>query len=74
MHIRIQSGSEVFNAMRKLNPNVKIILVSGYAKESDVKHLLTQGALGFLQKPFNLQEFSRHITEAVASSPQRHPA
>ena len=58
------NGSEVFGALRKLRPDARVLIVSGYSKGDDVQRLLDQGAQGFLQKPCNLRE----LTEAISSA------
>jgi len=46
-------GSETFGELRKIDPNVKIVLCSGYSKDEKVDALLGDGAEGFVQKPFD---------------------
>ncbi len=49
-------ATEVFFALKELNPSVKVILCSGYSKEGDASMLLENGAEAFLQKPFDVSE------------------
>jgi PAS domain S-box-containing protein len=58
-------GSEVFDHIRKLRPNVKILLSSGYNMDFQASSLLGQGCNGFIQKPFNLKAFSAKIREIL---------
>jgi CheY-like chemotaxis protein len=57
------SGSEVFQALRSLKPDIKVILCSGYSNEgfAGIDKLLKSGASGFVQKPFT----SKTIATAV---------
>jgi two-component system, cell cycle sensor histidine kinase and response regulator CckA len=46
------SGKETFRWLRKLQPQIKVLLTSGYLDQARVKDLLDAGALGFLPKPY----------------------
>ena len=51
------SGRETFHALRKLNPELKIILSSGYSQEHELRDLLEQRVEAFIPKPYNVQKF-----------------
>ncbi len=46
------SGEEAFDEMRRIRPDARIILVSGYSGEKATEHFAGKGLAGFLQKPF----------------------
>ncbi len=52
------SGKEVFYALRTLDPEVKVIIASGYGMDKDIQNLLDHGVLEFVQKPFTLEKLS----------------
>ncbi len=60
------SGKETLAALRKINPDVRVILSSGYSEET-VRHQLDTEPSDFLQKPYSLQQLIRkvrqHMTE-----------
>lgn len=56
------SGPEVYRELQKINPNVNIILASGYSMESQAEELMNMGCAGYLQKPFTLAELSQAIS------------
>ncbi|MEJ2641876.1 MAG: response regulator, partial [Desulfosarcinaceae bacterium] len=58
-------GSEVFDHIRKLRPDAKILLSSGYNMDFQASSLMGQGCDGFIQKPFNLKSFSSKIREIL---------
>jgi PAS domain S-box-containing protein len=60
-------GSDVFDHIRKLRPDAKILLSSGYNMDFQASSLLGQGCNGFIQKPFNLKAFSAKIREILDS-------
>jgi two-component system cell cycle sensor histidine kinase/response regulator CckA len=45
-------GGEVFDAIRNLRPNARILLVSGFAQARAADEMKRRGLVGFLQKPF----------------------
>jgi len=58
-------GGEVFAAMRQINPKVKAILMSGYSINGLAQSILDQGVLGFLQKPFRIEDLAQKVAEAL---------
>jgi signal transduction histidine kinase/CheY-like chemotaxis protein len=61
-------GIEAFNALRIINPSVKILLYSGYSHNnfSGIAELLKQGAIGFIQKPFSSLDIALAVKKAVS--------
>ncbi len=61
------SGTEVFIRLREINPDIKVILVSGYLDAELKTELLKAGARAFLQKPYVPGEVLRIIREVLDS-------
>ena len=59
------SGGQIFAALQKINPQVKVLLVSGYSSGEDVAEIMTKGGVGFLQKPFEIYHFSQVLREIL---------
>ncbi|WP_420641973.1 hybrid sensor histidine kinase/response regulator [Candidatus Leptofilum sp.] len=49
------SGIEAFEALRQIDPNVKIILSSGYTEAEILEKMAGTRPTGFLQKPYRLE-------------------
>lgn len=49
-------GSELFYLLKEIKPDVKVLISSGYSSDQKTKQLLTDGALGLIQKPFSVEE------------------
>jgi DNA-binding NtrC family response regulator len=47
-------GHQTFYKIKAIDPNVKVLLSSGFVSENEVQDLLDQGACGFLPKPHRL--------------------
>jgi len=60
-------GGEVFDRLREMNPEVKVLLSSGYSVDGQASDILKRGCNGFIQKPFDLVELSRKISEIVGN-------
>jgi two-component system, cell cycle sensor histidine kinase and response regulator CckA len=60
------AGADTYQELRKLNQNVKVLIISGYSQDERANKILEEGVLGFLQKPFQLYELSKTVSEALA--------
>lgn len=59
------AGKETYFELKKINPEVKVLLISGYSQDGKVIEILQEGFLGFIQKPFRLKELSKIISETL---------
>ncbi|MBW1743514.1 MAG: PAS domain S-box protein [Deltaproteobacteria bacterium] len=58
-------GGEVFDRLRETDPNVKVLLTSGYAVDGEASKILERGCNGFIQKPFHIKELSEKMSEII---------
>ncbi len=58
-------GSEVFHQLRQLDPELKVLLCSGYSIQGEADRLMGIGASGFIQKPFSLRSLEHSINEVL---------
>ena len=58
-------GEKTYDGLREINPDVKVLLSSGYRTESEAKELLERGCDGFIQKPFDMAQLSHKIREIL---------
>ncbi len=63
-----KSGVEIFPQIKKAQPNLKVLLSSGQPLGPAAEKLLDQGAVGFLQKPYDLWELRNAIRNAVSAN------
>ncbi len=61
-------GYDCFVALQKIDPSVKAIITSGYSSDGEAKKILEKGAIGFLQKPFEMDKLSEVIAKNVGKS------
>lgn len=55
-----KDGKEVFYDLKEIDPDVKVLLFSGYTKEGATE-ILDAGAIGFMKKPFTIGQLSETI-------------
>lgn len=55
------SGDELFYKLREIRPDVSVLIASGYSSDSRTSAVLRDGAKGFIQKPFAVDELSREV-------------
>jgi len=58
-------GGRTFDALKRINPGVKVLLSSGYSLEGQASEILARGCSGFIQKPFDLQKLSKKMREII---------
>lgn len=64
MTMPIYDGEETFRELRRIKPDVKVILSSGYNEQDLMDRFVGKGLAGFIQKPFILSTLLKTI-EAV---------
>lgn len=66
-------GDAVFDELKALNPNVNVVLSSGFAEQSKVGSMLAQGLRGFIPKPYGREKLLEQVRSTLdaARQPQR---
>jgi CheY-like chemotaxis protein len=60
-------GGEVYDRMKEINPDIKVLLSSGYSIDGQATEILKRGCNGFIQKPFNIKKLSRELRKILDS-------
>ncbi len=50
------SGIEAFKAVKSINPDAKVVLMTGYSMDQDLAEAVQAGALGVMHKPVDMRE------------------
>ena len=58
-------GEQVFYALKKIDPETRVLLASGYSVDGQAEELIRQGCNGYIQKPFSLRRLSRKVKEIL---------
>ncbi len=61
------SGSETLLRLKNIDPDVKVVLASGYSSDASTCEAGGYGVCGFIQKPFQMAELLSMIRNALAS-------
>jgi two-component system cell cycle sensor histidine kinase/response regulator CckA len=61
-------GNEAYEKIKKIDPEAKILLSSGYSINGQATEILKKGCNGFIQKPFSLKELSKKIREILKNN------
>jgi len=59
------NGLETFLELKKLNPDIKVLLSTGYSIDEKAKEMLRQGCKGFILKPYGVIDFSHKLREIL---------
>ena len=62
-----RSGRDTFIALQEINPEVRVILSSGYSLNGQATGIMALGCRAFMQKPFMLPELSRKVRDVIAA-------
>jgi DNA-binding response OmpR family regulator len=55
------SGEEVFLRLQQAEPDVRVLLVSGFSSQAVVRRILDGGGRDFIQKPFSIEVLSKKV-------------
>jgi two-component system cell cycle sensor histidine kinase/response regulator CckA len=58
-------GGETYDRIKTINPEVKVLLSTGYSINGQATEILERGCNGFIQKPFRMKELSHKIREVL---------
>lgn len=58
-------GGKTFDYLKGINPNVKVILASGYSANGEARSIMERGCRDFIQKPFQLHELTGRIRKIL---------
>jgi signal transduction histidine kinase len=61
-------GLKAFQELRRLRPDVKVILTSGYSEEEAVSRFVGEGLAGFIQKPYNAVGLLEKMKQIVGNA------
>ncbi|MCG6926116.1 MAG: PAS domain-containing protein [Acidobacteria bacterium] len=64
-------GEETFRELRRLDPDVRVILMSGYNEQDTTSRFVGKRLAGFLQKPFTLQDLEARLRAALGPPKDR---
>jgi PAS domain S-box-containing protein len=61
----LMDGAETYDKLKEINPDIKVLLSSGYGINGQATEIMDRGCNGFIQKPFNISTLSKKIRDVL---------
>jgi two-component system cell cycle sensor histidine kinase/response regulator CckA len=61
-------GGPTYDRLREVNPDVKVILSSGYSLDGQARAVMDKGCCAFIQKPVGIRKLSGKIREVLGKA------
>jgi PAS domain S-box-containing protein len=61
----VMDGGETYDKLKEINPDIKVLLSSGYGINGQATEIMDRGCNGFIQKPFNMRALSKKIGDIL---------
>jgi two-component system cell cycle sensor histidine kinase/response regulator CckA len=58
-------GAQTFDELRRLDPDLRVVIASGYSRDSKVEALIQSGAVDFIQKPYDHHTLLEAVNRAL---------
>jgi len=62
----VMGGVECFRRMKEMDASVRVVISSGFSSESTAAEVLKEGALDYLQKPYDIEHLARIVAKALS--------
>jgi CheY-like chemotaxis protein len=66
----VMDGDAVFEELRALNPNINVVLSSGFAEQSKLSTMLSHGLRGFIPKPYTRAKLLEQVRSTLDAARQ----
>ncbi len=66
------NGKDTYDELKKIDPKVRVLLVSGYSLNKQIEELIGLGCKGYIQKPFDIVQLSQKIREVLDTPEKMH--
>lgn len=60
------SGEETLSRLKEINPNVRVLLMSGYSEQEASNRFMGKGLSGFMQKPYTPQDLQEKLQSILS--------
>ncbi|QEM70218.1 response regulator [Geobacter sp. FeAm09] len=64
-------GEQTFRELRRIKPEVRVLMSSGYNEQEVTQKFLGKGLAGFIQKPYKVTELGRKLMGVIAPERQQ---
>ncbi len=63
----VMDGDAVFDELKAINPNVQVVLSSGFAELTKLGSMLARGLCGFMPKPYTGEKLIEQVRSVIAA-------
>ncbi|MEO6872343.1 MAG: response regulator [Chthoniobacterales bacterium] len=63
----VMDGDAVFDELKAINPNVQVVLSSGFAEQTKLGSMLARGLCGFIPKPYTSEKLLNQVRSIIAA-------
>jgi len=67
MIMPVMGVGATYDRLKKINPDIKVLLSSGYSINGQATEILERGCNSFIQKPFNMRALSQEVRKILDS-------
>ena len=61
----VMDGDAVFDELRAINPEIVVVLSSGFAEQTKLGNMLSQGLKGFIPKPYTSEKLLEQVRSTI---------
>jgi CheY-like chemotaxis protein len=65
----VMDGEECFKELKRIRPDITVVLSSGYNEQDLMDRFAGQGLAGFIQKPYKTAKLRDKLLEALCQEP-----
>jgi len=73
MSMQGMGGRATYLALRAIDPDVRVLLVSGYTLNDEIQEVLDLGVRGFLSKPCSVEALATALARVMGDAPPARP-
>ena len=59
------NGGNAYDLLKQIDPDIKVLLASGYSIDGQAGKIIERGCNGFIQKPFSMEELSQKLRQVI---------
>ncbi len=62
------SGRECLSELKSIDPDVKVLILTGYSEETEIKEIRDIGVSAIMEKPYKISKLSKQISKILTPS------
>ena len=67
-----ENGATTYKRLKRIDPDVKVLIATGYYKDGNVEEILIDSQTGLIMKPFKIGEFADKIDSILSLTKPSH--